>query len=44
MPKEQTHALQKSSVRYRNVTLACDTIAAETSRTRGLVPLSGHVI
>ena len=39
MPNEQTHTLQKSSVRNRNVTLACDAIAAETSRTRGLVPL-----
>ena len=44
MPNEQTHTLQKSSVRYRNVTLVCDAIEAETSRTRGLFSLSGHVI
>ena len=28
LPKEQTHMLQKSPVRCRNVTLVCDAIAA----------------
>ena len=35
---EQTHALQKSTVRYRNVTLVCNANIAETSRTRGPFP------
>ena len=44
MPSEQTHTLQISSVRCRNVALVCDAIAAETSRTRDLFSLLGHVI
>ena len=44
MQNEQTHTLQKSSVIYHNFTLVCDAIAAETSRTHGLLSLSGHVI
>ena len=36
--RTNSHTLQKSSVCYRNNTLVCDAIVAETSRTRGLFP------